>query len=113
MAEFDAYALLEPGETIEEAPVWLGRDKRVPLVAPDGLTITLSRKARADMQVKVVYQSPIPAPIAEGQEVARLVVSAPDTESVEVPLVAGATVERALPAPEVAVDLVTSEGTGQ
>ncbi len=92
--EFDNYTLFKPGETVEEAPVWLGAAPSVPLVAPDGLTVTLSRKARQDMQVKVVYESPIPAPVAEGQRLARLRVEAPEEEPVEVPLQAGAAVER-------------------
>ena len=92
--EYDNYALFKPGETVEEAPVWLGAAPFVPLVAGAGVTVTLSRKARRDMQVKVVYEGPIPAPIAPGQELARLVISAPGEDTVEVPLQAGAAVER-------------------
>jgi D-alanyl-D-alanine carboxypeptidase (penicillin-binding protein 5/6) len=92
--EYGNYTLFKPGETVEEAPVWLGAAPFVPLVAPVGVTVTLSRKARRDMQVKVVYEGPIPAPLAPGQDVARLVISAPGEETVEVPLQAGAAVER-------------------
>ncbi len=92
--EYGNYALFKPGETVEEAPVWLGAAPFVPLVAGDGVTVTLSRKARRDMQVKVVYEGPIPAPIAPGQELARLVISAPGEDTVVVPLQAGAAVER-------------------
>ena len=92
--EYGNYALFKPGETVEEAPVWLGAAPFVPLVAGAGVTVTLSRKARRDMQVKVVYEGPIPAPIAPGQELARLVISAPGEDTVEVPLQAGAAVER-------------------
>ena len=86
--EFDNYALVQPDEVVDEAPVWLGEQKTVPLVAPEGLTVTLSRKARANMTVKVAYDSPIPAPIEEGQQVATLIVSAPDTKPIEAPLYA-------------------------
>ena len=92
--EYGNYTLFKPGETVEEAPVWLGAAPFVPLVAGAGVTVTLSRKARRDMQVKVVYEGPIPAPIAPGQELARLVISAPGEDTVEVPLQAGAAVER-------------------
>ncbi|MCH6586922.1 MAG: D-alanyl-D-alanine carboxypeptidase, partial [Proteobacteria bacterium] len=60
----------------------------------EGVTVTLSRKARRDMRVTVVYDAPIPAPLQAGQEVARLVVTAPGEEPVEFPLIAGADVER-------------------
>ena len=91
---FDNYTLLKPGEVVDEAPVWLGAKETVPLVTPDGLTVTLSRSARANMTVKVVYDSPIPAPIEQGQEVAKLVVDAPDTKPIETPLYAAESVDR-------------------
>jgi len=46
------------------------------------------------MEVKVVYEGPLEAPIAAGSEIARLTVSAPEMESVSVPLQAGADVPR-------------------
>jgi len=92
--EFGNYALFKPGEVVEQGEVWLGEKATVPLVIPDGLTVTLSRRARPDMKVTVSYDTVIPAPVKEGQEVARLTVSAPDTEPIEVPLVAGEDVER-------------------
>jgi D-alanyl-D-alanine carboxypeptidase (penicillin-binding protein 5/6) len=36
----------------------------------------------------------VPAPVTQGAEVAKLVVSAPDTETIELPLFAGAEVGR-------------------
>ncbi|MCH9012997.1 MAG: D-alanyl-D-alanine carboxypeptidase [Proteobacteria bacterium] len=94
MREYDNYTLFKPGETVDQAPVWLGEAASVPLVMPEGATVTLSRKARRDMRVKVVYDAPIPAPLRAGQEVAKLVVAAPGEEPVEFPLMAGADVER-------------------
>ena len=84
----------ELAETVEDAGVWLGADPTVPLIAERDLTVTLSRKARLDMEVTVVYDGPIPAPLELGQQVATLVVAAPGEETVEMPLVAGAAIER-------------------
>jgi len=92
--EFGNYTLFKAGETVEEAGVWLGMEPTVPLIAERDLTVTLSRKARLDMKVTVVYDGPIPAPLEIGQQIATLVVAAPGEETVEVPLVAGAAVER-------------------
>jgi D-alanyl-D-alanine carboxypeptidase (penicillin-binding protein 5/6) len=92
--EFGNYALFKPGEVVEQGEVWLGEKATVPLVIPDGLTVTLLRRARPDMKVTVSYDTVIPAPVKKGQEVARLTVSAPDTDPIEVPLVAGEDVER-------------------
>ncbi len=92
--EFHNYALFGAGETVAEAEVWLGSRATVPLVIDRDLTITLPRKARRDMAAKVVYDGPLPAPIALGDQVATLVVTAPGVEPHEVPLVAGADVGR-------------------
>jgi D-alanyl-D-alanine carboxypeptidase (penicillin-binding protein 5/6) len=92
--EFNNYALFEAGETVDEAPVWLGTAARMPLVAKDAIVLTLTRKARKGMKVTVNYQSPIPAPIAEGQEVATLTVTPSEGEAQHYPLYAGADVEQ-------------------
>jgi D-alanyl-D-alanine carboxypeptidase (penicillin-binding protein 5/6) len=87
--EFDAYALLDAGETVTDAEVWLGDQSTVPLVLADELRITMSRDARREMVVKAVYEGPIPAPIAQGTQVATLVIEAPGMPTVERPLLAG------------------------
>jgi D-alanyl-D-alanine carboxypeptidase (penicillin-binding protein 5/6) len=92
--EFDNYALFKAGEPVEEAPVWQGQAKTVPLVLGEDLTVTLPRRSRKNMTVTLKHDGPIPTPIEEGQEVATLVVAAPDAATVEVPLQAGASVER-------------------
>ena len=74
--------------------MWLGTEPTVPLVIERDLNLTLPRKLRRKMVAKVVYISPIPAPLLKGTPVARLVVTAPGRDPVEVPLVAGAAVER-------------------
>jgi D-alanyl-D-alanine carboxypeptidase (penicillin-binding protein 5/6) len=92
--QFSNYELAEAGETIEEAEVWMGQSKTVPLVAAEDVVVTMQRADRKDMEVKVVYDGPLQAPIAAGTEVARMTVSAPDMESVTIPLQAGADVPR-------------------
>ena len=90
--EFTNYSLFEAGETIVEADVWLGDAVTVPLVLEESLVTTLRRKARRKMEITVIYDGPIPAPIERGTPIARLILTAPDTETIEVPLVAGADV---------------------
>ncbi|SLN54835.1 D-alanyl-D-alanine carboxypeptidase family protein [Oceanibacterium hippocampi] len=91
---FDNYELFEAGETVEDAAVWLGTAETVPLVLEEPLVVTLSRDDRRDMTVKVVYDAPVPAPIARGAQVATLVVSAPGIGQIERPLLAAADVEQ-------------------
>lgn len=92
--QFNNYELAKAGEPIEVADVWMGESKTVPLVAAEDVLVTMKRSDRKDMEVKVVYEGPLEAPIAAGTEIARLTVSAPEMESVSVPLQAGADVPR-------------------
>jgi len=90
-----AKRLFRQGETVETAEVQLGSDMSVPLVAPRDLGVTLPRTASGSISAKVVYDGPIKAPIAKGQQIARLIVSTPDTEPQVMPLVAGEAVSEA------------------
>ncbi len=92
--EFGNYALFKAGDQVLDAGVWLGAQPSVPLVIENDLTLTLERKARRKMKVAVDIVEPVPAPIKQGQELGTLVVSAPDMESVRVPLLAGRDVGR-------------------
>ncbi len=103
--EFNNYALFKAGDTVDEAAVWLGAEDSVPLVLAEDLTVTLPRSDRNGMQVSVVYDSPIPAPIPAGQEIAKLRVSWPGGVPVEVPLQAGEAVEQLGPFGRIAASI--------
>jgi D-alanyl-D-alanine carboxypeptidase (penicillin-binding protein 5/6) len=92
--EFENYTLFRVGDTVDNADVWLGNAKTVPLVAGAPLTVTLPRKARREMKVIAYYEAPINAPIHKGDRLAKLVITAPAVDPVELPLVAGADVDR-------------------
>lgn len=92
--EFANYTLFRAGEVVEDAPVWLGEQPTVPLVIQQDLTITLSRTARRQLVVKAVYDSPVPAVVLAGTRLATLVIEAPETTPIELPLLAGADVGR-------------------
>ena len=92
--EFENYALFKSGDVVADADVWLGEAATVPLVAGDKLEVTMPRKARRDMKVTAVYDGPIAAPIKKGQPVGKLVIAAPGVDTVELPLLAGADVEK-------------------
>lgn len=90
-----AKPLFKKGATIDTAEVQLGDESQVGLVAPRDLSVTLPGGAAGAMQVKVVYDGPIKAPIKAGQHIADLVVSTPDTPPQTMPLVAAADVGEA------------------
>ncbi|MEK9844688.1 MAG: D-alanyl-D-alanine carboxypeptidase family protein [Thalassospira sp.] len=92
--EFDNYDLFSKDETVSSANVWLGAETKVDLVADQDILLTLPRSASRDMKVSVVYDGPIPAPIAKGDQIATLKVEVPDQEAKEFPLYAAHDVGR-------------------
>jgi D-alanyl-D-alanine carboxypeptidase (penicillin-binding protein 5/6) len=57
--------------------------------------VTLSREARKGLVVKLRYDNPVGAPVAAGQPLGSLEISAPNVTTFTVPLVAGREVPRA------------------
>ncbi|WP_316976507.1 D-alanyl-D-alanine carboxypeptidase family protein [Shumkonia mesophila] len=92
--EFENYKLYAAGDTVADADVWLGQERSVPLRIGKDLVVTLPRKARGEMKVAATFESPLPAPITKGDRLAKLVITAPGVDPIEVPLVAGTDVQR-------------------
>jgi D-alanyl-D-alanine carboxypeptidase (penicillin-binding protein 5/6) len=92
--EFDNVTLFRASDTIEEAPVYLGEQLKVPMVGGRDVVLTMPRQWRRNLQVKIHYDSPIPAPVAKGQELGRMEVSGSGVPAMTVPLLAGADVAR-------------------
>lgn len=91
---FKRYDLFAAGAVVENAPVWQGTYGEVPLVSKKDINVIISPQQRRDMKVTVVYQTPIAAPIAVGQEIGALRIEVPGIPVQEHPLVAGGAVER-------------------
>jgi D-alanyl-D-alanine carboxypeptidase (penicillin-binding protein 5/6) len=60
----------------------------VQLTAGKDFVVTMPKRARQQLKVTAVYDGPVPAPIAKGQQVGKLVLSAPGINDIELPLVA-------------------------
>ena len=91
---FKNYTLFARGAEIEQADVWLGEEDTVPLITESDIKISLPQASRPGLMVKVVYEGPVPAPIEKGAQIAKLVITAPEFRTVEVPLVAGTEIRR-------------------
>jgi D-alanyl-D-alanine carboxypeptidase (penicillin-binding protein 5/6) len=92
--EFDNVVIFRAHETVEEVPVYLGERPTVPLVSGQDLVLTLPRQWRRNLNARVRFDSPVPAPVSKGQELGRLVVSGQGVPEMEVRLIAGADVDR-------------------
>jgi D-alanyl-D-alanine carboxypeptidase (penicillin-binding protein 5/6) len=93
--QFRNYQLFASDAPVAQADVWLGAAGTVPLVIQKDVWVSLTPEARRKLEVKVVYDGPIPAPVAGGSQVAELAITAPGLEPLRFPLVAGATVQAA------------------
>lgn len=87
--EFRSYSLLKAGETVGQAPVWQGSSDFVPLVVAAPLDVTMQVDSHSAMKVTLTYDGPVQAPIAKGQRLGMLTVSAPDFPGLSVPVYAG------------------------
>ena len=102
--EFENVTLFTAGDTVEQAKVWLGAARTVPLVGGRDLIITMPRQWRRSAKIAVEYPSPVPAPISRGDVLGKLTISGQGVPSMDVPLLAGADVARlGLPGRAIAV----------
>ena len=92
--EFTNYTIVKAGEPIDEAPVWMGMADKVPAAPATDATVTLWRAARKDLKATAVYDGAIKAPVAKGQVIGKLIVTAPDNDPAEIPLMATQAVDR-------------------
>ena len=92
--EFETTKLLKEGSEVGRADVWIGAEAKVPLVVDKPIVVTTAFGQGEQTTAEIQYDGPIPAPITKGQRIATLVVTAPDVEPIEVPLLAGADVAK-------------------
>ncbi len=92
--EFEDVTLFTAGDTVEQAPVWLGTAASVPLVGGRDVVVTLPRGWRNKARITVEYSKPIPAPVTRGMTLGRLSVTGAGVPDLNLPLLAGADVPR-------------------
>ena len=109
--EFEDVTLFTVGDTIEQAPVWLGTQPTVPLVTGRELVVTMPRGWRNRAKITLEYDSPVPAPLTRGATLGRLTVAGQGVPDLTVPLLAGADVPR-LGLPGRALAVLTHYVTG-
>ena len=87
--QFTELSIATEGETLAEAEVWMGASPSVSLVAPRDYAMVVPVVAEGEASARIDYAGPISAPITAGQELARLVITTPGMQDLELPLVAG------------------------
>jgi len=93
--EFRKYRLVGANDIVGRAPVWQGTADEVPLTTGKPLSVTLPVESHAKMKMSVSFQGPVKAPIAKGQQIGTMTVTAPDFPVMKVPVYAANSVDRA------------------
>ncbi len=93
--QFSMETLVPAGDTVLEAPVWLGTAPRIGMTTRDGVNVLVPAGSKDQVKVEAVYDSPIPAPIAKGDQIGRLVVTVPGAQDAITPLLAAEDVPEA------------------
>lgn len=92
-SQYNIRTVLRQGEEVASGKVFLGQQATVPLVAGENLELLLGNSERQQVKAEAVFSEPLEAPIAKGQEIGKIVVTAPGYENeITVPLLAGADV---------------------
>ncbi len=79
---------------IATAPVWMGNETTVGLVAAGDAILLVPALSHGDLKAEVRYKSPLQAPISKGQEIATLVIALEGMQDAEIPLVADRDITR-------------------
>jgi D-alanyl-D-alanine carboxypeptidase (penicillin-binding protein 5/6) len=90
---FEARKIFGEGEIVGEASVFGGAKGRVALKAKGPVSLLLPRGAGERLNARIVYRGPLVAPVQEGLEVGRLLVTRGEVKTLEIPLYAAETVE--------------------
>ena len=87
--EFRHYPLFKQDETVGTADVWQGAKDSVPIVTAAPVNVTMQVESHSAMKVVLTYEGPVKAPIAKGQQIGVLDVTAPDFPELKIPVYAG------------------------
>ncbi len=93
---FEGKPILADGKVLKRIPVFMGDADDVGVTAAPGTIVTTPRViAGNSVSAKLVYNGPIAAPIAKGQQIATLIVTSKDISQQRIPLVAAEAVGKA------------------
>lgn len=84
--QFVQKKVIEAGTQVARADVWMGDQSDIGLVTGDELELLLSALSREDLNAEIEYTSPLEAPIAKGQEVARMTLHRDGLPDATIPL---------------------------
>lgn len=85
--QFLSKTVAEAGQALQQVPVWMGDQQQINLIASQDIRLLVPAIGQDSVETRVEYKTPLEAPIAEGQAVGELVVTARDMPEKRIPLV--------------------------
>jgi D-alanyl-D-alanine carboxypeptidase (penicillin-binding protein 5/6) len=80
--QFAERQIAEAGARVAEAEVWMGGVRKVGLVLGEPLVALVPSLAQIDhFEAEVIYDGPVPAPVAAGQRIGELIVTVPGMDT--------------------------------
>jgi D-alanyl-D-alanine carboxypeptidase (penicillin-binding protein 5/6) len=95
---FRQFAMRTPvtaGTALAQVPVFLGKSPMVALVAHEDVEILMPVTANKQIDAEITWTGPVEAPVAEGQQIAQMLIRRDGMTDTVVPLFAAAAVEKA------------------
>lgn len=91
---FRLYSLYGADDTVTTAKVFMGKVDSVALKPSEPIAIGLARINRSNLKVQVEMPTEIAAPVTKGQEVGKVIITAPGMADKSVPLLAAEDIKR-------------------
>lgn len=95
LGSFANISLFKEKREIERIPVMMGEGDSVGIAVAESINVTVPKMDRESATVEISYQSPLIAPVKEGQNVGQATIKIPGVKDTVVPLVTLGAVEEA------------------
>ena len=92
--QFSTRTYGKSGDVVTRATVWDGSSADIGLALSQDLTTLVPVLGNAGVKFEIEYLNPIPAPINKGEQLGQLVVTVPELEGTQIPLIAAENVPR-------------------
>jgi len=87
-SNYENYTLYKKNQILAEIPVWYGTIEKIEAVAPEDIVRTIKKSTKNKYSAKLVYKSPLKAPIFKGDKVGEIHLIYGDSVKEKIPLVA-------------------------
>jgi D-alanyl-D-alanine carboxypeptidase (penicillin-binding protein 5/6) len=91
---FENVQFLTQGQTFDTVPVWMGSAPSVTLIGGKTALVTLPRGWKTKAKVEITYNTPVRAPVRQGDQLGHMTIGGDGIPAMDLPLVAAASVPR-------------------